>query len=373
MSHPREEWLALEAAGDLAWWRAALVRRHVAACAECSARVQEYAGLSTELRAMPAPEPPTGLTAQVLAAVSLNQDPPDHSSIRSPRLVPAWMALSAVAALALLVVVGVEHRVPTQSPVAGRTRPTAPEVKPAMEPADTAETVARSSQPAALRPVFSDLNQAEAARDRAYLKTLAGHQPARVASVLEQWTETAEQQQKTLPRLLAGPRAEFLRSHALPGRVEIVSFPDAPLTIVSAEASFSEGRLLDPSVEVRNTGGRPVKDFQIVWTFRDAAGGEYRARIAVARRAVSPGGKAALSETLAFETGRNGPEAEIVSARVFLRSAEFTDAQVWVPERKSLEARGVGQFLPLSQESQRLWAAYRRSGVQALLSEFPQR
>jgi hypothetical protein len=367
MSHPREEWLALEATGDLSWWRAALVRRHVAACADCAARVQEYSGLSTELRGLPAIEPPLGLSAQVLAAVSMNQD----SAVPRPRLVPAWMALSAVAALALLVVVGVvgvELRAPIQSPVVVRTRPTAPEVT--AQP--TIET-ARVPEPSVRPVVFTDLNQAEAARDRAYLKTLAARQPASIASTLERWTETADQQQRVQLRPLAGPRAELLRSHALPGRVEIVKLPGAPLEIVAARASFSEGRLLDPTVEVRNTGARPVKDFQIVWTFRDAAGGEYRARIAAARRAVAPGERTSLAETLAFETGRTGPEAEIVGVRVFLRSAEFTDAQVWVPERKALEARGVGQFLPLSQESQRLWAAIRRSGVQALLTEFPQK
>jgi len=365
MSHPREEWLALEATGDLSWWRAALLRRHVAACADCAARVQEYAGLSTELRGLPSPEPPSGLSAQVLAAVSLNQDP----AIPRPRLVPAWMALSAVAALALLVVgVGIELRAPIQSPVVVRTQPTAPEVtaRPTLE-------TPRAPEPSVRSVVFTDLNQAEAARDRAYLKALATRQPVSVASTLERWTETAEQQQKVQLRLLAGPRAELLRSHALPGRVEIVSLPGAPLEIVSAQTSLSEGRLLDPAVTVRNTGSRPVKDFQIVWTFRDAAGGEYRARIAPARRAVAPGQQVALADTLAFETGRTGPEAEIVGVRVFLRSAEFTDAQVWVPERKALEARGVGQFLPLSQESQRLWAAYRRSGVQALLAELPQK
>ncbi len=365
MSHPREEWLALEATGDLSWWRAALVRRHVAACADCAVRVQEYSGLSTQLRGLPGIEPPTGLSAQVLAAVSLNHD----SAIPRPRLVPAWMALSAVAALALLTVgVSIELRAPIPSPVVARTRPTAPEVtaRPTLE-------TPRAPEPEVRPVVFTDLNQAEAARDRAYLAALATRQPGSVVATLERWTDTAEQQQRTQLRPLAGPRAEILRSHALPGRVEIVALPGAPLQIVSARASFSEGRLLDPSVEVRNTGGRPVKDFQIVWTFRDAAGGEYRARLAAARRAVAPGQQVALADALAFETGRTGPEAEIVSVRVFLRSAEFTDAQVWVPERKALEARGVGQFLPLSQESQRLWAAYRRNGAQALLAELPQK
>lgn len=370
MSHPREELLALEATGDLSWWRAALVRRHVAACADCAARMQEYAGLSTELHRLPAPEPPPGLSAQVLAAVSLNQD----SAMPRPRLVPAWMALSAVAALALLVVVGTVGVVQIPTPVVAR--PTMEPPGPVVITEGTAPPIKGDwleSHRSVARPVFTDLNQAEAARDRIYLAALAARQPGGVASTLERWTATAEQQQRTQLRPLAGPRAEILRSHALPGRVEIVRLPAAPLEIVSAHVSLSEGRLLDPVVEVRNTGARAVKDFQIVWTFRDAAGGEYRARITSVRRSVAPGQRTSLVETLAFETGRSGPEAEIVGVRVFLRSAEFTDAQVWVPERKTLEARGVGQFLPLSQESQRLWAAYRRNGVQALLAELPQK
>lgn len=370
MSHPREEWLALEATGDLSWWRAALVRRHVAACADCAARVQEYAGLSTDLHGLPSPEPPPGFSAEVLAAVSLNQD----SAISRPRLVPAWMAVSAVAALALLVVVGVEHSTPTQSPVVAGTQPTAPEAAAPQPSAETAPAAEHSPSPSA-RPaaVFTDLNQAEAARDRAYLAALATRQPGTVAQTLERWTDAAEQNQKSLPRIVAGARAELLRSHALPGRVEIVSFPEAPLEIVSARASFSEGRVLDPTVEVRNNAARPVKAFQVIWTFREAGGAEYCARIGVVRGALAPGGLTATGGSLVYESPRTGSDAEIVSARVFLRSVEFVNAQVWVPERKTLEARGVGQFLPLSQESQRLWAAYRSKGVQALLAALPQK
>src|SRR5258706_6384982 len=171
MSHPGEEWLALEATGDLSWWRAALVRRHLAACTECSARMQEYASLSMELHGLPAVEPPPGLSAQVLAAVSLKQNSGNQdSTIPRRTLVPAWMAVSAVAALALLVVVGVvdvELRAPIQSPVVVRTRPTAPEVA-AQTPVETS----RVPEPAVRAAVFTDLTQAEAARDRSYLKAL---------------------------------------------------------------------------------------------------------------------------------------------------------------------------------------------------------
>lgn len=370
MSHPREEWLALEATGDLGWWRAALLRRHLAACPECAARIREYAGLSAELRAIEAPEPPAGLSAHILAAISLQQ----NASYR-PRPAWAWIATSAVAALAL-VVVGYEFRAPEPSPVARDIRPTTP-VIPA--PAPTANTTpdeqAKNSVAPAVtaRVVYTDLNQAEAARDKAFLAALATRQPAQVTEVLTRWTDAADQQQRVLPRTLGGARAEVLRTHSLPGRVEIVTLPGAPLQIVGAQASFAEGRLIDPTVEVKNTGTAALKDFQVVWVFRDASGNEYRGRITQGRRNVAAGERVQIAENLAFETSRTGPEAEIVSARVFLRSAEFADARVWVPERKALEAHSVGQFLPMAPGTHDLLASYRQHGMSALLAQLNQR
>ena len=60
MKHPSEEWLALEATGDLGRWRAMLVRRHTSQCRQCQEVIRGYAGLSAEYASLPAPEPPSG-------------------------------------------------------------------------------------------------------------------------------------------------------------------------------------------------------------------------------------------------------------------------------------------------------------------------
>lgn len=92
MKHPREEWLALEATGDLPWWRGLLVRRHTGRCAACAAQVAEYRSLAGELAALPAPEPPPALVPIILA--------------QFPAAAPAvpLFSLRSVAAMASLIV-----------------------------------------------------------------------------------------------------------------------------------------------------------------------------------------------------------------------------------------------------------------------------
>ncbi len=223
------------------------------------------------------------------------------------------------------------------------------------------------------------INRAEASRDRRYLESLAASSgPSGVARRLEQWSEVWEQQAEISPRTLSGPRAESLRSHAVPARVEIVNLPAAPLEILSAAASFSEGRFVDPAVEVRNIGPRAISDFQFVWVFRDASGAEFRGRTSgrgweAAGRARMPalgrGERVQVPESLVFEAARRNRETEIVSARVILRAVEFADGQVWVPERAVLDSLHLGNFLPPSSETTRLWHAYRQRGPQGLMAE----
>ncbi len=230
------------------------------------------------------------------------------------------------------------------------------------------------------------INQAEALRDRRYLEALAvSGGPAAVVRALERWEAAWGQQSEISPRALSGARAELLRSHAIPGRVDIVHLPDAPLEILSADASFAEGRVVDPQVEVRNVDHRPVSDFQVVWVFRDASGMEFRGRTAgglskarsaldeargVGRKTLlGPGEDTTLSESLVFEAGRESRDLDIVSARVFLRAVEFADGQVWAPTRAALDSLHLGPFLPPSSETTRLWHAYRQRGTQALAAE----
>src|SRR5262249_26066846 len=140
-----------------------------------------------------------------------------------------------------------------------------------------AQPTPEKKPPALKQAVPRDLVGAESERDRRYLASLRGTH--KVVTALERWEQDAAQQTKNAPRLMGGQRAEFLRSHALPAPVEIVAMPGSPLQLLSASVSASEGRLIDPTVEVRNASSHPVRKFELVWVFRNASGAEFRGRI----------------------------------------------------------------------------------------------
>lgn len=67
-------WLALSAAGLLEGGEERRVREHAAACAACAAELEEYAGLSAGLRALPPPRPPDYLVARTAALLLIEAD-----------------------------------------------------------------------------------------------------------------------------------------------------------------------------------------------------------------------------------------------------------------------------------------------------------
>jgi hypothetical protein len=142
---------------------------------------------------------------------------------------------------------------------------------------------------------------------------------------------------------------------------------------VSAEALFAEGHLIDPVVEVRNVSSRVIRDYQILWVFRDASGNEFRGRVmswGATTKALAPGATAKLSETIVLEAEKKkSPELALTTAKVFLRSATIgnNSETIWVPERAVLETRHLGEFLPLPRETEALLKEYKRSGVQAFV------
>ena len=375
MKHPNEEMLALSAGGDLPFWSAWQVGRHLRSCATCRETRDAYANLRVGLSALPAPEPPAGLPASILARV------PRHGQPVPARFAPfgAWAAATALAAVAVLSVLVLPVQ-PAPAPIRAIAVP--PQIKPSpLSPAPQAE--APSTMPAEApvksatpEPVakFTTVAAAESDRDRRYLEGFApssvNPNAPRRNPVLDQWAEKVDAQNRHLPQVVVGLQAEMLRSHALPSRVEVVALPESPLQIVSAEALFAEGHLIDPVVEVRNVSSRVIRDYQILWVFRDASGNEFRGRVmswGATTKALAPGATAKLSETIVLEAEKKkNPESALTTAKVFLKSATMgTNGDIWVPDRAVLEARHLGEFVPLPLETANLLKEYRKSGVQA--------
>ena len=374
MNHPNEEILALAAGGDLPLWSGWQVRRHLRSCAECRETRDAYANLRVSLSALPAPEAPANLAATILAAPRYREPAPT-------RFAPfgAWAAATALAAAGVLFVTMLPLR---PSPSIGLSKAIPPQIQtsplpPAPETTTPAATKSAVASPAPVAR-FTTVAAAEWARDRRYLSGFAPS-PAnpnapRTNPALDRWADGARAQDRHLPRPVVGLQAEMLRSHALPARVEVVALPESPLQIVSAEALFAEGHLIDPVVEVRNVSSHVIREYQVAWVFRDASGAEFRGRImscctqaGATAKALAPGATAKLSETIVLEAEKKKtPESALTTARVFVRSATTANEGVWVPARAALEAHRLGEFLPLPAETARLLDEYRRSGVQAL-------
>ena len=344
MNHPREELLALHAGGDLPMWSAWRVRRHMAACTDCREIVDGYAQMRVEISALPVPEPPANLARMILASVPRSAD--DRQESRSV----GWLGWTAAAAVAALGVVAVLPRIALEDAPQFIVRaPKAPNVEKTPAPSHIITPVilpAVAPAPVAVAK-FTTVAAAEEDRDSRYLTALrkTSQDPGR-------WGNP------TVPQLVVGARAELLRGHALPGKVEVVKLPGSPVEIVRAEAFFAEGKLIDPSVEIRNVSSRPIANYELIWTVRDASGNEFRGKIA-SGKTLAPGARAHLSETIVLEPARKGADTEIATARVFVRSATAADG-VWVPERTALAANHLDSIVPLTTPIEQAYNAYLR-------------
>jgi hypothetical protein len=222
------------------------------------------------------------------------------------------------------------------------------------------------------------INQAESARDRRFFLALfqSGGLP-RVVPVLDRWVSEGDR----IPgaqRLLAGEAAEAARSSAEPAEFRAVRLSGAPLEILSARARLHRGRLVDPALEVRNSSGSPMADFEVNWVLHDSSGTEFRA-VTVSgsarpgRRSDSSGLPLAANQTLSWsapsviEAAPGG--IELLPGRVYVRAVQFVDGRVWVPDRVALESASLSRISPVSPETYRLFGLYRSRGSAGLLGD----
>lgn len=225
------------------------------------------------------------------------------------------------------------------------------------------------------------INQAESARDRRYFQALVeGGGLPRLLGVLEKLDAQAAgalpPAAQVTPRVLAGAGAERARALAQFADFRVARFAGAPLEIVSARARVYDAGLVDPALELRNSSGVEIADFQVAWVLRDASGKELRAatisgsgRLRASRgSALAPGDSLLWSDPAVLETGP-GASGPILSGRVYLRAVQFTNGKVWVPERAMLEAAGLGTALTHSPEAIRLLRLYQGRGPAALTAE----
>jgi hypothetical protein len=151
-----------------------------------------------------------------------------------------------------------------------------------------------------------------------------------------------------------------------------LQIPDSPVQPLDGSVRLAGNEAREPHIEVRNRSSKPIRYFEIGWLVKDSHGKEFWA-------ASIPGGsdlnlrpgqtaRAAQNTALKFAHGQGEP-LEIGGMTGFVSQVEFTDGQIWVPDRAALaKAQLLGVLAP-SLEEQRLTDLYRKQGLQALVEE----
>ena len=213
----------------------------------------------------------------------------------------------------------------------------------------------------------------EARRDRQYLAALLNTgQLAVLREELNFGLEDLNPPQLGL-ELLHGPvMSNGRREQAV--TVRAITFASSPLRPLGGDAQVSGNEVTASRLSVRNTSGKPVKDFEVGWVVRDGQGRDFVAGSVPSATQLAPVETANLTQpgTLRFSHG-SGPPMVVDGLLAFVNNVEFSDGKLWIPSRSDItEATGdltLRRALASSPEQQRLADIYRRKGTSGLEKE----
>ncbi len=212
----------------------------------------------------------------------------------------------------------------------------------------------------------------EARRDRRYLAALlSSGQLSELREELNFGLQDLNPSQLGL-ELLHGPGNQVAREQAV--SVGAVAFPSSPVKSLGGNAQVAGNEMRASRLEVQNTSGKPVKNFEVGWIVRDERGRDFMAGSVASAMQLAPVETAAINQpgTLRF-SHPSGQPMIVDSLLAFVNDVEFSDGKLWVPSRVDItEATSdpiLRRALGSSPEQQRLADIYRRKGMSGLAEE----
>ena len=212
----------------------------------------------------------------------------------------------------------------------------------------------------------------EARRDRRYLAALLGSgKLAELREELNFGLQDLNPSQLGL-ELLHAPGNPVGREQAV--SVGAVAFPSSPVKPLGGNAQLSGNEMRASRLQVQNTSGRPIKNFEVGWIVRDQRGRDFVAGSVASTMPLAPVEIAAMTQpgTLRFSHSSGQPMI-VDSLLAFVNDVEFSDGKLWIPSRIDIvEATRdpiLRRALGSSPEQQRLADIYRRKGMSGLAEE----
>lgn len=212
----------------------------------------------------------------------------------------------------------------------------------------------------------------EARRDRRYLAALLGSgKLSELREELNFGLQDLNPSQLGL-ELLHGPGNQVGREQAV--SVGAVAFPSSPVKPLGGNAQISGNQMRASRLEVQNTSGKQVKNFEVGWIVRDERGRDFVAGSVASAMQLAPVETAAMTQPGILRFSHPSGQPMIVdSLLAFVNDVEFSDGKLWIPSRTDItEATSdpiLRRALGASPEQQRLADIYRRKGMSGLAEE----
>lgn len=208
----------------------------------------------------------------------------------------------------------------------------------------------------------------EARRDRRYLKNL--YETAGVEGVrhhmMDVQARLSERPKVDVQVARGRTTAQDVRN---PLRFAFLQMSDEPVR-ASGTAMTGPGVAQSPEIILENRGNRAIRYLEIGWLLANDHGEEIYAGTLPADVNLGPKQRTSIEQNASLKvTQRNGKPMPITGLTAFVNHVEFSDGQVWIPQRAALEESRLKKALNPSAEEQRLSDLYRRKGLNAVVDE----
>ncbi|HEY3836549.1 MAG TPA: hypothetical protein VGL72_08255 [Bryobacteraceae bacterium] len=214
----------------------------------------------------------------------------------------------------------------------------------------------------------------EADRDRKYFKQVL---LTRGKAGLQQEMLESLSRQSERPQLdVQLSRGRATTSAALqPDKIAEFAFlqiPDSPIKPTKGWAEIAHNEARSPQIEIQNTSSKSIRYVEVAWLVKDLQGKEYFAGSVPASEGelyLPPGRSARLLQDTSLRFSSNGGRpVDIQDMRGFVSEVEYSDHNIWVPKRETLQHSDLWRVIPPSPEEQHLTSLYLKS-IDTLIRE----
>jgi hypothetical protein len=210
----------------------------------------------------------------------------------------------------------------------------------------------------------------EARRDRKYIKQLYESAGADAVSkhLVDVQARLSDRPKMDVSVVRGGKTTVQEPERAM--KFAFLRMPGEPVRPFNGSASVTQSEARAPQVELHNTSGKPVRYVEIGWILTDRDGDEFYAGAVPADVNLQPGSSTKIQQDATLKlTQRNGRSIPINAMTGFVNQVEFSDGNIWIPQRNALDDPKLKRVLNPSPEEQRLSDLYRRKGIQTVIEE----